>query len=54
MLDNIHEEIEYWQAHDEDVCLNLIFKHELNTVEPKDLGKWFRSELKRRHIGEYQ
>ena len=51
MIDNIWEEVAKWQYHDEDVNQDIIFEHELETIEPKDLGRWFRSELKRRQIG---
>ena len=50
MTDNIWEEVAYWQQHDEQVNFNIIFKHELETTKPEELGKWFRSELKRRDI----
>ena len=48
MIDNVWEEVSVWQQHDEERNLEAIFKHELDTIEPKDLGRWFRSELKRR------
>ena len=50
MSDNIWEEVAYWQQHDEQVNCDIIFKHELQTTKAEDLGKWFRSELKRRKI----
>ena len=51
MKDNLYEEMQEWIEADEQVNLDIIFKHELDTTEPEDLGKWFRSELKRRDIG---
>jgi len=54
MTDNLWEEKALWQEQDEQMNCDIIFNHELNTIEPKDLGRWFRSELKRRQIGEQQ
>ena len=51
MQDNLHEEMMEWIEADEQVALDIIFKHELETTEAKDLGSWFRNELKRREIG---
>lgn len=47
----LYEERMEWQEKDEAVNADIIFEHELKTIEPKDLGNWFRSELKRRQIG---
>jgi hypothetical protein len=52
MTDNIWGEIAYRQEQDEQVNCDIIFQHELYTIEPKDLGRWFHSELKLRQIGD--
>ena len=47
---NFWEEVDYWQQQDEEFNCDIIFQHELETTKPEDLGRWFRSELKRRDI----
>lgn len=46
----LDESIAEWQQQDEDQNIEAIFKHEIETTKPEDMGRWFHNELKRRDI----
>ena len=50
MIDNIWEEVAYWQRLVEDRNLEIIYQHELATSTEVDAARIFTNEMKRRNL----
>lgn len=47
-MDNIWEEVAYWQEYDELLNLKAIEEHELETLTPEQIGSLFNRTVEKR------